>query len=354
MEAWTLPHPSIDYRHSVSPSDRGSVAMDTGAPVTERSERGEALVMVGKIAAIVFAIETGIMTVLEQLTPTLSPLTVDLLDATTLTLLASPLIYYGVARPFAVTARQASKQLRHRIAEMAQLLDQNEKLRTNLQQASSATADAHERILQKIGGDLHDGPAQILTFALLQLDRLRPACEAGGDGKWAADYRRLKQVLGDVLREIRGISMGLALPELDETTMRGAIELAAVRHQELTDAAVYVDVSRLPAGLDTPLAYKVCVYRIVQEALTNASRHGGGKRQVVTAAADARVLKLVVEDDGLGFEPAAVDKGLGLLGMRARVQAIGGQLDIEGRPGVGARVTARFALTPARIGVEAA
>lgn len=163
--------------------------------------------MVGLIAAIIFSVETGIMLVLERLPWQFPPYVTELLDSTLLTLIASPLIFYGVTRPFAISARQAHAQLHDQLEQTRQLLQQNERLRVSLQEASASRAEIHERILQKVGGELHDGPAQVLTFALLQLDRFEPLFQGPGMAEDKAEFDKLYSVLGEALREIRGISM---------------------------------------------------------------------------------------------------------------------------------------------------
>ena len=101
-------------------------------------------------------------------------------------------------------------------------------------------------------------------------------------------------------------------------------------------------LSDLPAT--TSLKQKICTYRFVQEALSNALRHGRAQTQLVEAKGGSQ-MSITVEDDGLGFVPDQLSgRGLGLTGMRARVQALGGWLDVYSTPGKGTRVTDSFTL----------
>ncbi len=87
------------------------------------------------------------------------------------------------------------------------------------------------------------------------------------------------------------------------------------------------------------------MYRIVQEALTNAVKHGGAKRAVVEITDQGGEIRLSVRDDGRGFDPAEQTEGFGLLGMSERMQLLEGALQVESSPSAGTTVTARF---PAR------
>jgi signal transduction histidine kinase len=105
---------------------------------------------------------------------------------------------------------------------------------------------------------------------------------------------------------------------------------------------------------------EVCVYRIVQEALTNVARHSGARHATVTLARSTDHLQMLVEDDGRGVGvnarnargPAA--HGLGVIGMRERAQALGGSFALDARPGGGTRVIARIPVTPGPATVDTA
>jgi len=304
--------------------------------------RRELAIMVAKIACIEFSIEILIMFGLRLSHLPNDWIIVDILDATTFTMLAIPIVYWWVARPFAEAAREANEKLARQLQESQQLLRQNETLRASLQSTSESSAEIHERMLQKIGAELHDGPAQLLSYTLLQLDRLAPVVELAHENNINVDLEKMRRVLGDTMQEVRAISTGLSLPELAAATIDETIGLAIRRHEDLTGTKVIVSLSGLPAR--TSLKQKICTYRFVQEALSNALRHGQARTQVVEATGGSQI-SITVQDDGLGFAPEKLDgRGLGLSGMRARVQALGGHLDLQSTPGQGTRVTASFGL----------
>jgi signal transduction histidine kinase len=302
------------------------------------------VIMVAKIAFIIFTIEALIMFMLSGWNPTHAVIVEGLIDSTSLTVIASPLIYLWVARPFANTARIASASLKNQLAERQRLLDQNEKLRQALQQFSEHSAQIHERVLEKIGTNLHDGPAQLLTFTLLKLNRLSDIIERAGDKRSVDDYRSLSEVLKQTLREVRDISTGLSLPELNSASITDAIHLAVHRHQEFTGCKVLVSCEGLPEH--ATLSQKICAYRIVQEGLSNAFKHTQDTTPVVTARHGSE-LEICVQDAGEGFNPDEVpDKSLGLNGMRARVQALGGRMEITSSADTGTRITAYLRIQP--------
>ena len=310
------------------------------AAITRSPLPRDLLVMILKIASIIFTVEAMIMMVLFRWDDNPQAITEGLIDSTCLTVIASPLIYLWVVRPFANAARTARASLTGQLAQSQQLLDQNEKLSADLQKFSKSTAGIHERVLEKIGADLHDGPAQLLTFTLLKLNRLVPLVERVGDKKSLDDLKNLTEVLGRALREVRDISTGLSLPELQSASMTEAIQLAVRRHQEFTGSQVTVHFENLPEV--SGLSQKICAYRFVQEGLSNAFRHGRSTTPRVTAFVDTE-LEISVSDDGCGFDLSTVsDKSLGLNGMRARVQALGGRFNVSSEVGRGTTVVARL------------
>ena len=151
-----------------------TTAIATGTLQRKQPVTRELITMVGKIAFIVFTIEVLITLTVFSGGELNGKIVQDgLLDGTILTLFASPFIYWWVARPFAEAARTARAELVEQLSETRRLLDQNEKLRASLQKMSENAAEINERILQKIGADLHDGAAQLLSFSLLKLDGSR-------------------------------------------------------------------------------------------------------------------------------------------------------------------------------------
>lgn len=241
------------------------------------------------------------------------------------TLLMLAFLYVIVRRGSHTIAMQRS-ELRTRMAEAQNMAAQNEQLRLSAN-------EANEELLGRIGSDIHDGPIQILTLARFRLDEIAGIWnrrqKRKGDVSVYLDEAR--NTLAESIDELRYLSTGLVLPELDELTPREAIELACNRHESMTATQVGIDLGELPGALTE--AMKICVYRIIQESLTNAFRHAGGIGQRVQARVQDNCLRLEISDQGAQF---AKENGsetqhakLGHKGIRNRVQAFGGTLEID-------------------------
>jgi signal transduction histidine kinase len=323
-------------------------------------ERSAITGMLLRIAMILFALEALIMCALSGWTLTSAVLWESLLDASLLTLMSTPLIYVTVVKPFALSARNArralameledkagqARQLERALDETNSLLCQNEELRQGMQRANERAAAVNEHTLQRIGADLHDGPAQLLAFAMMKFVKLTAPYEATGDERALKELISVRSAVEDTLREIRHISTGLAPPGLERATLRETIELVVGLHEQHTGTAVHVQLDPLPTK--TPRAINTCVYRFLQEALSNAYRHAGGKGQALSATTrPANVVRITVSDEGPGFCPLPDDStGLGLTGMRARIESLGGTLEIQsGRHVDGTRLIAQFDLS---------
>ena len=246
MQTMNPPVSTVDAGSQTRPGSSGpATASETGASSARTARRittpvtREVMLMVGKIALIIFTIEMIIMFILTGWDP------VGFIDAATLTTISSPIIYRSVAHPFAEAARAARASLSSQLDESQRLLEQNEKLTASIQAFSENTAETHEQVLQKIGADLHDSPAQLLSFALLKLDRLASVVNRAGEEKAIADLQKLRSVLTDTLREVREISTGLSLPELGAASMEATILLSVRRHEELTGHRVIVSMEKI-------------------------------------------------------------------------------------------------------------
>jgi signal transduction histidine kinase len=129
---------------------------------------------------------------------------------------------------------------------------------------------------------------------------------------------------------------------LDDFGLVPALERLVDTFREQTGIAVDFE-STLPARL--PPELETALYRIVQESLTNVVKHARAERVGVVLTRKENAVAVVIEDDGVGFEPgAAREGGLGLVGMRERIGLLGGRLEIESRPGSGTTFSAEVPL----------
>lgn len=229
--------------------------------------------------------------------------------------------------------------LANQVNELTLLLQQNETLRASLKKSSADVASINERVLQQVGSDLHDGPAQMLAYVKMRLSKLRRLFSNRVAGE--KELGDVARILDDALHEVRRTSQGLILPELRQASLSEAIELAITTHEDHTGTRV---ARKLAEGCENVQpALKICAYRVVQEALNNAFKHAGGLGlRVELRCVDG--IDISIHDAGEGFKvQERSGAGLGLSGMRARVQALGGRLSITTSNTDGTVVRAVFA-----------
>jgi signal transduction histidine kinase len=141
------------------------------------------------------------------------------------------------------------------------------------------------------------------------------------------------------MREIRGIAKGLLLPEIAELPVHGVIERAVRAHEARTSSQVALATMEVRAPVSD--AVKICVFRFVQEGLNNAYRHGGGIGQEAGNLMDGSTLRVWVLDRGsVPLEPSDWPKkgGMGLHGLRERVESLGGSLTVAAERDAGTRI----------------
>jgi len=236
----------------------------------------------------------------------------------------------GVAEVVAATAQGG---------RLRRSLEEKEAQRSRLLQAL-LTAQEEER--GRIARDLHDQIGQSLTAMLLgldrQLERLDPAADAAH-----GELRRLRSLTSVTLTDVRRIALDLRPSVLDELGLAAALRRFGRELHERYGIAVTVLVEipeRLAQQVETVL------YRVAQEALTNVVRHAQAAEASIVVTVSRGFVQLVVEDDGVGFDPTALTPAerIGLIGMRERLELLGGSLRLESAPGSGCSVHGRLPL----------
>lgn len=227
------------------------------------------------------------------------------------------------------TIQSQRAALEAKIAELRALLSQNSSLRERVQHASRRATALNERYLRRIGADLHDGPAQLVALAALRMDSPILLDPGAPTALREAEIADIHKTLDEAIREIRGICNGLVLPQIETAAVLDILRLAVAEHQRRTGTSVSLT---LPKRLREPgPSEKISIYRFVQEGLNNAYRHGKGRDQAVKAAMKGGKLFVEVLDGGPGFDPAR-SEGLGLAGLRERIESIGGQFETVSGP----------------------
>ncbi len=188
--------------------------------------------------------------------------------------------------------------------------------------------------------ELHDDTLQSLSALRIGLST------AGRSGRPEALTEAVGQAVGqleDAISNLRALITDLRPAALDDLGVRAALEgltERAARHGIEVDVSVELHEEDGRESARHTSELETAVYRLVQEALTNATKHGGATRAVVEVREDATGVHLSVRDDGSGFDPGEATDGFGLLGMHERVELLGGELTIVSEPGSGTVVRA--------------
>jgi signal transduction histidine kinase len=197
--------------------------------------------------------------------------------------------------------------------------------------------DAQEHERRRIARELHDETGQALTSVLLGLRLIE---EVSPDVRTAVS--ELRETITAAIQELRALAVELRPKALDDFGLGAAIERLADTYSRRTGIVIDVHVAslgdRLPEDVETAL------YRIVQESLTNVAKHAGAATASVTVHRRPCAVTAVVEDDGGGFDPAAITTGLGLTSIRERAELVSGTVRVESRPGVGTTIAVEVPL----------
>ncbi|RDL48059.1 Signal transduction histidine-protein kinase/phosphatase UhpB [Ensifer sp. M14] len=240
------------------------------------------------------------------------------------------LCLFGIVRRGSMTIEIQRNKLLQRAAEAERVSDQVRVLSDRARLATVRLTDSNEKLARQIGADLHDGPAQLIGFAVLQIDAARRS-------KTKADRESTLQIIGktldDALGEIRMIAKALLLPDIERLDLEQVIGRAIRLHEARTGTIVAVDIVRVDLRLPTPI--KTCVFRFLQEGLNNAYKHADSNGQKVECRFVEGSLFVRVHDKGHqnGLSPPGKTVGgMGIEGLRQRVESFGGTLSFEYRP----------------------
>jgi len=194
-----------------------------------------------------------------------------------------------------------------------------------------------ERQAQSIAQALHDESGQLLTAAHLAL------CEISPDVSDAARKRidEVRQYLDSIEEQLRRIAHEIRPRMLEEIGLVAALEFLAAGVEKRRGLVITVDAGPLRGSL--PPTIETTIYRVVQEALNNVTRHAQAASARIQIRQLTKVLHCIIQDNGVGFDVDRVlsrrgDTGMGLLGMRERLGILGGRIDVRSAPGRGTDV----------------
>jgi two-component system sensor histidine kinase UhpB len=208
------------------------------------------------------------------------------------------------------------------------------RLEAERRRAGSAALRAQEEERSRIARDLHDEVNQSLTGLLLRLEAAREAAPPELEG----ELEETKALANQAMRELLSLARQLRPTALDDLGLAAAI---AGQVEQLSRGGVSAELVEEGDFSDLDSDVQLVVYRVAQEALSNAARHSGSERIAVELRRAGDGVRLDVSDDGRGFAFEESERGLGIAGMRERALLLGGDLTIESRLGEGTTVRLR-------------
>ncbi|HEU5431298.1 MAG TPA: cache domain-containing protein [Thermomicrobiales bacterium] len=251
--------------------------------------------------------------------------------------------------------REMADQLIAKVRALELAQEEDAAQAEQMRELNRRTVRLQEDERRRIAGEIHDAVAPLITGALYQtraIEMRGAGANANGNGhhdvtsaELATDLDSIADLLNRATEELHGVVFALRPPDLDDIGVDAAIEryIAQVQRSGLA-SRLEMEVEPPPMTPEVRLA----IYRIVQEALHNALRHGGASEAVVRFEQIGDVLRVSIRDNGAGFNPeiTARPTSLGLLSMRERAAAIGAAFSIASRPGDGTTVMIERRMEP--------
>lgn len=240
----------------------------------------------------------------------------------------------------------------HQLREITERKKAEETIAKNREQLRSLSRQllaSEERERRRIAREVHDEMGQVLTGIKLNLQEV----QRGAAADVAEKIERVQGDIGDLMVRMRDLSARLRPAMLDDLGLVPALQWHGERIARQT--GMRVDLEHQCREGELPHEVSLTLFRIAQEALTNAVRHSGADRVHIAVRTDAGTASITVRDAGSGFDPEeALGRGttLGLVGMRERVEMAGGELLIRSRPNEGTEIECRLPVGPQRDGGE--
>lgn len=226
------------------------------------------------------------------------------------------------------------------------------RMRDNLERAMAQILATDERMLGRMGLDIHDGPTQQLSVAMLEVQLLDADLADAQDGGLPTPESirpavgRIYETVGGALHEMRELIGHLRPAQFEDRRLLDILQDAVTAFQARSDVETTTEwVGEFPVN-GVSITQRITLYRILQETLTNAQRHGRASKVHVRAIDAEAGVTLEVSDDGAGFDPDEVQRRrpgmplarFGLYGMRDRAQILGGSFHISSAAGDGTTV----------------
>jgi len=223
------------------------------------------------------------------------------------------------------------------------------RIQNELKNLSARLVSAQEGERRAISRELHDEVGQSLGALLMEVDNL--AATPGPDGVFRERLDRMRPLVESCVNVVRNISLLLRPSMLDDLGLVAALEWQA--REVAKRSSLTVDVVEKNVSDTLPEEYRTCVYRVVQEALSNCSKHARAKSVRIVVRQELERLLLTIEDDGKGFDVHRV-RGLGLIGMSERVTHLSGTFEAKSQEGRGTLLRIELPLASGHIHADRA
>ena len=223
---------------------------------------------------------------------------------------------------------------------------QSDDAKSQMRELSQQLVHTQEEERRNLSRELHDHVAQVLTGLRMELGRLE-RLTAPSTPQVGPVVAGCKELVDDMFRTVRNLALGLRPSMLDDFGLQAALEW----HVRDFTARYAITVNlNMEGDFDTlPDKHRTCVYRVVQEAMTNCARHAHAQTIDVVVRALAGQLSVTVTDDGVGLDPDKRRDGLGLRGIEERVKELQGTMTISPEPANGTTLTIRLPLPRAQM-----
>ncbi|MEM7335093.1 MAG: PAS domain-containing sensor histidine kinase [Chloroflexota bacterium] len=235
-----------------------------------------------------------------------------------------------------VTQRKNSERTISQLAmEKNRLLAQREQQNGRLRYLSGRLVDLQERERKHIAREIHDETGQTLSALLVGLHLLKDEAQQG-------DFQRiaqLKQQVDEIMLRLHQLAVELLPPSLDKIGFADSLRQLVAQFSQRTSLPVELNIFGDVVTDMTP-KMALALYRIVQEALNNVLRHASATSAEVLLKRHVNTITLSIEDNGCGFDPAHIEgRRLGVLGMRTRIEELGGTFQLASEIGHGTTIT---------------
>lgn len=233
--------------------------------------------------------------------------------------------------------------------ENARMLDSLKKQQLQMEQLLSQAIHAQEEERQRISGDLHDGVAQWLAGASYRVQTVDALLSRNGSDEARDELATMEGIIDKSLKELRRVLTGLRPPALDELGLSHALRQSL---EDLKTDGINCYFSEVGIPVRLPSSMEIAVYRVVQETLSNVRKHANATKVNLRLQFQSDKLSVEIRDNGKGFDlsqtlDSALSVGhMGLLGMKQRVETLGGDIRIKTSEGTGTAIILRFPIQP--------